>query len=145
MTERKAILTGRVLAAATLVAILAAPGARAADYDVGPIHVTEPWARATPKGASAGAAYLTVTNTGSAPLAITADTLTMNVGGLYSLTPATTCSFTTPLVVGGTCVINIRYATPTTRPALPDFGFLTVANNGTATLGGVTGLALLAQ
>jgi len=88
---------------------------------------------------------VTVTNTGSAPLAITADTLTMNVGGLYSLTPATTCSFTTPLVVGGTCVINIRYATPTTRPALPDFGFLTVANNGTATLGGVTGLALLAQ
>jgi periplasmic copper chaperone A len=69
MTERKAILTRRALAAATLVAILpfAVPGGRAADYDIGPIHVTEPWARATPKGASAGAAYLTVTNTGSAP------------------------------------------------------------------------------
>jgi periplasmic copper chaperone A len=67
MTERTAMITRRVLAAATLVTILAATGARGADYDVGPIHVTEPWARATPKGASAGAAYLTVTNTGSAP------------------------------------------------------------------------------
>lgn len=67
MTERKAISTRRVLAAATLVAVLAAAGARAADYDVGPIHVAEPWARATPKGASTGAAYLTVTNAGSAP------------------------------------------------------------------------------
>ena len=29
--------------------------------------LTQPWARATPKGASAGAAYLTVTNNGAAP------------------------------------------------------------------------------
>jgi copper(I)-binding protein len=29
---------------------------QAADYDVGSIHITAPWARATPKGASAGAA-----------------------------------------------------------------------------------------
>ena len=45
----------------------AAAGAEPAAYDVGPIHITQPWARATPKGASSGAAYLTVTNTGTAP------------------------------------------------------------------------------
>jgi copper(I)-binding protein len=39
--------------------------AAAADYRVGSLDVTQPWARATPKGASTGAAYLTVTNTGS--------------------------------------------------------------------------------
>lgn len=69
MTERQARSIQRILAAATIVAALqfAAAGARAADYDVGSIHVTAPWARATPKGASAGAAYLTVTNNGTAP------------------------------------------------------------------------------
>ena len=41
--------------------------ALAADYDVGLIHITDPWARATPKGASSGAAYLTVTNRGASP------------------------------------------------------------------------------
>jgi periplasmic copper chaperone A len=46
---------------------LAANGAWAADYDAGSIHITQPWARATPKGASSGAGYLTVTNNGTAP------------------------------------------------------------------------------
>jgi periplasmic copper chaperone A len=46
---------------------LAAVAAQAADYDVGSIHITQPWARATPKGASSGAGYLTVTNNGTAP------------------------------------------------------------------------------
>jgi periplasmic copper chaperone A len=41
--------------------------ALAADYDIGSIHITSPWARATPKGASTGAVYLTVTNKGAAP------------------------------------------------------------------------------
>ncbi|HEX2661801.1 MAG TPA: choice-of-anchor D domain-containing protein [Candidatus Acidoferrum sp.] len=86
---------------------------------------------------------VTITNTGTAPLAITAETLAPNVGGLYSLTPATTCSFTTPLAVGGTCTVNIRYATPATRPTLPDLGALGVANNGTT--GPTTPLALIAQ
>jgi len=45
----------------------AAPAAQAADYDVGPIHIAQPWARATPKGAVAGAAYMTITNTGKTP------------------------------------------------------------------------------
>ena len=40
---------------------------RAADYDVGSIHVSQPWARATPKGATSGAAYMTVTNNGKTP------------------------------------------------------------------------------
>jgi hypothetical protein len=39
---------------------------QAADYDIGSIHITQPWARATPKGASAGAAYMTITNNGKA-------------------------------------------------------------------------------
>jgi copper(I)-binding protein len=37
----------------------------AEDYKVGSIQITQPWARATPKGASAGAAYMTVTNSGT--------------------------------------------------------------------------------
>lgn len=41
--------------------------AQAADYKVGSLQITQPWARATPKGASTGAAYMTVTNSGSAP------------------------------------------------------------------------------
>jgi copper(I)-binding protein len=41
--------------------------ARAADYDIGSIHITQPWARATPKGASSGAAYMTITNNGKTP------------------------------------------------------------------------------
>jgi periplasmic copper chaperone A len=37
----------------------------AADYKVGSIQISQPWARATPKGASSGAAYMTVTNSGA--------------------------------------------------------------------------------
>jgi periplasmic copper chaperone A len=64
----------RGVAAATAALILpviltqiAAVPAQAADYNVGSIHITDPWSRATPKGAAAGAAYMTVTNNGSAP------------------------------------------------------------------------------
>jgi periplasmic copper chaperone A len=55
--------------------LLATLSAQAADYDAGPLHVTQPWARATPKGASSGAGYLTVTNNGSVP-----DRLTCSAG-----------------------------------------------------------------
>lgn len=55
--------------AAAVFALALAPflagHAAAADYKVGSLEVTQPWARATPKGASTGAAYLTVTNSGS--------------------------------------------------------------------------------
>jgi copper(I)-binding protein len=57
----------RGLGAAVVVLIgeLWAAQVRAADYDVGPIHIAQPWARATPKGAKSGAGYLTITNNGS--------------------------------------------------------------------------------
>ena len=54
-------------AAQLLLAQLAAGPARAADYDVGPMHISQPWARATPKGADDGAGYMTITNKGTAP------------------------------------------------------------------------------
>ena len=50
-----------------LIAALAAPAALAADYKAGAIVISNPWARATPSGASAGAGYFTVTNTGTTP------------------------------------------------------------------------------
>jgi copper(I)-binding protein len=55
---------GAILAATALAG--AAP-AHAADYDVGSIHIAQLWARATPKGASSGAGYMTITNKGTAP------------------------------------------------------------------------------
>ena len=66
MSERVRTLARTVLVTIAIVQ-LAAGGTHAADYDVGSLHVRQPWARATPKGASAGAAYLTVTNNGAAP------------------------------------------------------------------------------
>jgi copper(I)-binding protein len=56
--------------ALSLTQISATP-AQAADYDIGPIHITQPWARATPKGASSGAAYMTITNNGKTPDRVT--------------------------------------------------------------------------
>ena len=52
-------------AVAVLIGELWAAQVHAADYDVGPIHIAQPWARATPKGAKSGAGYLTITNNGS--------------------------------------------------------------------------------
>jgi len=49
-----------------LAQLLAFP-AMAADYDVGSIHITQPWSRATPKGAKTGAGYMTITNKGTTP------------------------------------------------------------------------------
>ena len=65
MTEsmRKYIRGGLATAFAMAALPLASAGAQAADYDVGSIHITQPWTRATPKGASSGAGYLTVTGT----------------------------------------------------------------------------------
>ena len=54
-----------VLALQLVPARFLATPAQAADYDVGSIHITQPWARATPKGASAGAGYMTITNKGT--------------------------------------------------------------------------------
>ena len=46
---------------------LCAGNAFATDYDVGSIHIANPWARVVPKGAKTAAGYLTVTNKGTAP------------------------------------------------------------------------------
>ena len=56
-----------VATAPIALAALAAVPAQAADYDVGSMHISQPWSRATPKGAAAGAAYMTITNKGTAP------------------------------------------------------------------------------
>jgi copper(I)-binding protein len=64
---RTTIWHGCAAALALAVAQLPASAAHAADYDVGSIHISQPWARATPKGASAGAAYMTITNNGTTP------------------------------------------------------------------------------
>ena len=51
---------------AALLATLALP-AQAEDFTVGSLKISSPWARATPKGASVGGGYMSITNTGSEP------------------------------------------------------------------------------
>ena len=63
----KKISTAFAAVLALALAQLSPAPTQAADYDVGTIHITQPWARATPKGASSGAAYLTIANNGKAP------------------------------------------------------------------------------
>jgi periplasmic copper chaperone A len=69
MTYRpqKAVLYGLAAGLVLLSVQLLTTSGRASDYRIGSIVITQPWARATPKGASTGAAYMTITNTGSAP------------------------------------------------------------------------------
>jgi len=55
------------LAACVAAAALTSPAAGAGDYDLGSIHISQPWSRATPKGATSGAGYMTITNKGNAP------------------------------------------------------------------------------
>jgi periplasmic copper chaperone A len=56
---------------ALAAAQISATPVQAADYDVGSIHITAPWARATPKGALSGAAYVTIVNKGTVPDSVT--------------------------------------------------------------------------
>ena len=58
-----AIVTIQFTAAVTAVT----PAAATDDYDVGAIHISQPWSRATAKGAATGAGYMTITNKGNAP------------------------------------------------------------------------------
>lgn len=51
---------------AALTAALLSP-AMAADYTVGSLKISQPWSRATPKGAAVGGGYMTITNTGTTP------------------------------------------------------------------------------
>jgi copper(I)-binding protein len=60
------IAMNRFILAALAVLAVAAP-ASAHDYTLGALKIGHPWARATPKGATVGGGYLTVTNTGKEP------------------------------------------------------------------------------
>jgi copper(I)-binding protein len=55
-----------LILAAACAAMIATPVA-AKDYTVGTLKISQPWARATPKGAPVGGGYLTITNTGTSP------------------------------------------------------------------------------
>ncbi len=55
-----------VLAGTAAICTWALP-ARAGDYDVGSIHISQPWSQPTPKGATAGVGYVTLTNKGTVP------------------------------------------------------------------------------
>lgn len=50
-----------------LLLTLAATGAHAHDYKLGPLVIDHPWSRATPKGATVAGGYLKITNNGTAP------------------------------------------------------------------------------
>ena len=52
---------------ATALLALGVTVSQAHDYTAGSIKIEHPWSRATPSGASVGAGYLKLTNTGTAP------------------------------------------------------------------------------
>ncbi len=56
----------KFLLCAAAAFLLTAP-ALARDYDVALLHISNPWSRATPKGAPVGGGYLSITNNGSTP------------------------------------------------------------------------------
>jgi len=56
----------RTISLAAVLGIAVAWSAAAADVTVGSLKISAPWARATPKGASVGGGYLTITNNGDA-------------------------------------------------------------------------------
>ena len=62
-----------IFALALAFAVGAAP-ALAQDFKAGDIVIEKPWARATPKGAEVGGAYMTIENKGAAPDRLTGGT-----------------------------------------------------------------------
>ena len=46
---------------------LAVSAASAAEYKAGSLEISDPWSRATPKGSSVAAGYMTIKNSGSTP------------------------------------------------------------------------------
>jgi periplasmic copper chaperone A len=59
-------MQSKVLILAAALMLVAGPGV-AETYKVGSIQIEQPWARATPKGATIGAGYMKITNTGTEP------------------------------------------------------------------------------
>lgn len=57
----------RAAAVALAVLLLGAAASRAADFELGTLAVRQPWARASIGQAKAGAAYLTIVNSGDEP------------------------------------------------------------------------------
>src|SRR5579859_1365420 len=54
-----------VLISTTLIALIGGP-ARADDVKAGDLVISQPWSRATPRGATVASGYLTIENKGSA-------------------------------------------------------------------------------
>ncbi len=52
---------------AILIAYFLGLNAMAADYKVGSIEITDPWSRATPKGAATAIGYMVIKNNGTTP------------------------------------------------------------------------------
>jgi copper(I)-binding protein len=59
-------MESKVLVLAAALLLITAPGL-AETFKVGSIAIEQPWARATPKGATIGAGYMRITNTGNEP------------------------------------------------------------------------------
>ena len=58
---------GWIACAAVVLALLTSDRAAAADYSIGSLRISDPWTRATPKGAPVAGGYMTITNTGTSP------------------------------------------------------------------------------
>jgi periplasmic copper chaperone A len=63
------------LLAAFIIAPVLTGAAFARDFQLGSLVIDQPWSRATPKGATTGAGYLTIKNTGSTPDRLVSATL----------------------------------------------------------------------
>jgi hypothetical protein len=87
--------------------------------------------------AGASTAVVNVTNTGTAPLDISATSFPVNLAGRFSLA-GTTCSFSTPLAPGTSCTFSIAVTGTTVG-----IGTFSVTNNGTGTANGDSVLGLV--
>ncbi len=70
---------GKFIRTLAILLAVSAPAAVAGDYHAGSLDISNPWSRATPKGAPVAAGYLTIKNTGT-----TADRL---IGGSSDVAP----------------------------------------------------------
>ncbi|MGB8547838.1 MAG: copper chaperone PCu(A)C, partial [Xanthobacteraceae bacterium] len=55
------------LFAAALTLTVAQAQDATTEYKLGPLQISQPWSRATPKGAAVAGAYLKITNNGTTP------------------------------------------------------------------------------